>query len=440
MFKGTDANLLVFKYHDFCRYQQSNRSARICFRDDHYFCLCNMTIQRAQCLRFNPYSDKCQHCLSGGHCIRGRIQQEQDFICLCPRCTYGSVCQFSTQLFSFTIDALIIKDVQTQQNLSIVIYIFITVLVFLIGIFSNLCSLLVFIRKNPRQVGVGNYLLFVSIINIISLLLFFIKIIHILFGSAGLLRNNTINLILCKSLSSLLSITVRINYWLISLITIERLSLVIFPTKTTIKKPKVALLLSFITVLILCGMHVHEILYYTIISADPQQINSNAILCVTNFHHRNWSIFNHINVLIHHLVLFIIQLSAITLLIIWAAKSRAKTTSTRATNFSQILKKQFRIQKELYITPAIIILAALPQLIFTSSFACTELNNAWQRYALLIAYLFSFTPQICGFIIFVLPSSSYKTEFNNTAIGRKWHRIKRNNQNDIRTRSSPVTK
>jgi hypothetical protein len=382
-----------------------------------------MIIEHVQCLRFNPNSDKCGNCLSGGQCIRGSLEQEQDFICLCPRCMYGSVCQFSAQLFSFTLDSLIIKDVESQWDLSIGIYVAIISLAFLIGTFNNICSLFVFSRKNPRQVGVGNYLLLVSIVNIISLLLLFVKIIHILLGSAGLLMNNRINLICCKFLSSFLSITVRVNYWLISLITIERLCAVIFPTKITIKKPNIALVLSFITILILFGMHIHEFLYHIIINANPQQINSTAILCVTNFEHQIVSIYNYINVLIHHLVPFVIQIISITLLIVWAAKSRARATSNRTNGFSQILRKQFQTQKELYITPSVIIFAALPQLIFTSSFVCTELNYPWQRYVLLIAYLFSFIPQLCGFVIFVLPSSSYKTEFQKTKIGQILFRL-----------------
>ena len=393
-----------------------------------------MTIEHAQCLHFDPHSDQCRHCLSGGQCIRGSVRRKEDFICLCPRCMYGSVCQFSTQLFSFTLDSLIIKDVQTRRDLSIGIYVCIISLALFSGIFNNVCNLIVFSRKTPRQVGVGNYFLVVSVINLIALTILFSKIIHILLGIAGLLLNSTINLIWCKLLSSLLSITVRINYWLISLITIERLFCVIFPSKIGIKKPKIALLLSSITVLIICGMHVHEFFYYTIVSANPQQINSSAILCVTNFEHRVVSTYNYVNVLIHHLAPFVIQIIAITLLIVWAARSRAKTTSNRTSDFSQILKNQFRTQKELYITPAVIIFAALPQVIFTSSFACTQLNHDWQRYSLLIAYLFSFIPQICAFLIFVLPSSSYKAEFNKTSIGGKLLGFNRNNENKARTR------
>jgi hypothetical protein len=83
-----------------------------------------------------------------------------------------------------------------------------------------------------------------------------------------------------------------------------------------------------------------------------------------------------------------------------------------------MLKKQFRTQKELYITPGIIILSALPQAILSFSLACTQLST-WQRHALLAAFLFSYTPQVLGFILFVLPSSAYKKEFARTLIAKK---------------------
>jgi hypothetical protein len=86
--------------------------------------------------------------------------------------------------------------------------------------------------------------------------------------------------------------------------------------------------------------------------------------------------------------------------------------------FSEVLKKQFETQKELYVTPTIIILSALPQAILTFSFACTELSDL-QRHALLWSYLLSYAPQVLGFILYVLPSTSYKKEFYETFIGKK---------------------
>jgi hypothetical protein len=88
------------------------------------------------------------------------------------------------------------------------------------------------------------------------------------------------------------------------------------------------------------------------------------------------------------------------------------------TTFCEVLKKQFETQKELYVTPAIIILSALLQAIVTFSFACKALTDG-QRHTLLGAYLLSYAPQVLGFIFYVLPSTSYKKEFDETSLGKK---------------------
>jgi hypothetical protein len=128
--------------------------------------------------------------------------------------------------------------------------------------------------------------------------------------------------------------------------------------------------------------------------------------------------YNRVSTVIHYLLPFFIQIITITLLIVLAARSRNKT-SDRKISFCQILIKQFRIQKELYITPMIIILSALPQTILTFSLSCTQLTIL-RRYILLIAYLLSYVPQVLGFILYVLPSTSYKKEFGETLICKKF--------------------
>jgi len=106
----------------------------------------------------------------------------------------------------------------------------------------------------------------------------------------------------------------------------------------------------------------------------------------------------------------------ITLVIILAARSRNKTGNGK-TSFRQVLVKQFHMQKELYLTPMIIILSGLPQTILTFSFACTQLTIL-HRSILLITYLLSYTPQVLGFILYVLPSTTYKKEFSETLIAK----------------------
>jgi hypothetical protein len=183
---------------------------------------------------------------------------------------------------------------------------------------------------------------------------------------------------------------------LTSWVTIDRLLTVIFPTSTTLKIPRLAIGISIATSLCLFCMHIHEIIYYTTIYHP----STHSSICITN----SISIYNRVSTLIHYLLPFSIKIIAITLLIVLAARSRNKAMGGKIT-FRKILIKQFQTQKELYITPIIIILSGLPQTILTFSLSCTQLN-IWHRHFLLIAYLLSYVPQILGFILHVLPSTT----------------------------------
>jgi hypothetical protein len=189
--------------------------------------------------------------------------------------------------------------------------------------------------------------------------------------------------------------------------------MIIFPTSSYLKNPRVSIGISVFTSIVLFGMHVHEIIYYTII----EHLSTGLSICVTNFDSKLISNYNRISTLIHYLFPFFIQVICITLLIVLVARSRMKTAGHRMT-FGEVLKKQFETQKELYVTPTIIILSGLPQTILTFSFACTQLND-FQRHTLLCSYLLSYAPQVLGFILYVLPSTTYKKEFYETFIGKQ---------------------
>jgi hypothetical protein len=157
-------------------------------------------------------------------------------------------------------------------------------------------------------------------------------------------------------------------------------------------------------------MHIHEFIFY-INTKDSIEQN----VCVANFP-EYFSKYNYINILIHHLIPFCIQIMSITLLIIFTARSRSRMTENNNA-FIKALKQQFNNQKELYVTPLIIVLSGLPQIIISSIFSCTNLL-AWQTHLLCITYFLSYTPQILGFVLFVLPSTNYLNEFQQTRISK----------------------
>lgn len=330
-------------------------------------------------------------------------------------------------LMSFTLDSLIVKDVQNQRRLSSGVYLTIGIIIFLFGLFNNYCSLVTFIRPKPRKVGIGNYLLIVSILNQCSLLFLLLKITEIVVGSTGLLFNyESFNLYSCKIVSYLLSVFTRISYWLTSLVSIERCSIVLFPTSFALRRVSVAVALSAIVIVTVCGMHIHELIYYTTI-LDESYRSANITLCATNYVQQFVSIYNRVNVLIHYFVSFLIQFISVTVLIVQTTRHRQRAVDMEAVESRQttcvaIFQKKFQMHKEYYLAPIIIILSALPQAIFSFTYACTELKYEWQRYTLLTTYFLSYLPQMFGFIVYVLPSTAYKEEFQKTLIGRKLFR------------------
>ncbi|CAF1128026.1 unnamed protein product [Adineta ricciae] len=396
----------VYKYHQICRHDIKP----VCFYDEDYFCICQQDHYRAECFIRDIERDSCEKCLSGGKCLQGDLRNPNDFICLCPNCHQGHQCEFSMEAFGVTVESFLI-DYSKQVKIT---YTSIVVFLFLIGLFNNFCSFITFKRSTPRKFTVGNYLLIITFLNQIALFCLFFKFIDITVGN--------INLRSCQIISYFLSVTTRSTYWLTTWIAIDRFLMLIFPTSSYFKNSRISIIFSVITLIILFVMHIHEIIYKTILT----HFSTNSFVCVTNFETNLISTYNRISTLIHYLVPFSIQTICITILIVFAARSRAKVVG-RQTTFTELLKKQFETQKELYVTPMIIVLSALPQTILTFYFACTQLNT-WQQHLLLNSYLLSYVPQVLGFILYVLPSTNYKKEFFHTLIGKnsKWIFSKKN--------------
>lgn len=419
MFNSTTS---IFFYHRICQAKENTSTSLTCFRDWNYLCICDIDYYRVECFGYNRSIDQCSVCLSNGYCLKGELNDKSDFLCLCQRCYHGQMCQYSTEFMSFTLDSLIVKDLQTNRQVSVGIYISAAILIFLFGLFNNVNSFLTFIRPKPRQMVVGNYLLIISVVDQCSLLLLFFKVIHIILGSNGTLYQYTnLNLYSCKSVSYLLSVVTRMTYWLTSLITIERLFLVFFPISSKLKDPRRILVLCILVTLCLFGMHIHEVMYYTII-ADYSDKSLNVTLCVTDYTQSSILNYNRANVFIHYLIPFLIQIISITILIIQVACNRARITGNHQQTFFNLLMRQLKTQKEQYITPSIIVLSSLPQTILSFSYACIELKQSWQRYTLLTTYFLSYLPQMLGYILYVLPSTTYSEEFRQTPIGKRFLR------------------
>ncbi len=256
--------------------------------DESYLCICEGNHSRAECFDYDHNLDQCSSCLSGGQCLK-EDRWRSDFLCLCPRCYYGNLCQFSIEGISFTLDSLI---VQINFVLRIIYSIF-SLVIFVIGGVTNYASITTFKRPNLRKSSIGIYMIILSIISQYSLFSFMMKIILILFDS---LMNN----ISCKIISYMLSVSIRCSFWLTSCIAVERVCYVLFPYDTRLKKPRIATIITLIIFIVVSIMHVHELIFYMkIVDQNGQPA------CVVNFPLK-MRIYDRISVLIHYIVPFCI--------------------------------------------------------------------------------------------------------------------------------------
>jgi hypothetical protein len=391
---------IVFQYHSICQ----NNTEQFCFYDENYLCLCQFDHSRVECFIHNPQLDHCDKCLSGGKCLQNDPTNPNDFVCFCPSCHQGHRCEFNLEAFGSTFDSLLVSSSISVR----VIYLSIIILLFIIGLITNLSSFVTFKRPTPRKFGTGTYLLMVTCFNQLALFCLLGKFIQITFGISSVLS--------CRILSYLLSVFTRSTYWLTSWVTVDRIFIILFPNSLRLKNAHLAIQLTIITLILLLAMHIHEAIFYTTIQNQPTGFS----VCVTDFRTDFVSVYNRVSTPIHYIVPFLIQTISITLLIVLATRSRVRATGPKST-FYQVLKTQFESQKELYITPALVIFSISPQVIITFSFACKDLNEG-QRHMLLCAYLLSYAPQVFGFILYVLPSTSYKKEFGETLIGKKFYK------------------
>jgi hypothetical protein len=113
---------------------------------------------------------------------------------------------------------------------------------------------------------------------------------------------------------------------------------------------------------------------------------------------------------IHFFVPF--SINCISALIIIINTARIRSTAQKKEPYKQMLRKQFQLHKHLLISPIILIILAVPRLIISFLSGC--MKSTQDSWFYLIGYFISFIPPTLNFIIFVLPSETYKKEFIKT--------------------------
>ena len=420
------------KYHLFCR----NRTDFFCFRDEFYVCLCDGDHSRVECFRYDSKLDQCSHCLAGGRCLKG--WETTNFICLCPLCHSGKNCQFNSNSFAFTLEQLFFTDLilKIQQKTTLILLIIIPLLLFLVALPNNLFSVVTFRRQNCLRNGIGQYLLYMSLINQFNLGLLAARSIHIVLNITDVHCTPMVNHYLCKIFNYLLTSSSRMVYWLSSLVAIERVYMTLFLNSRWLNKPKMARRLIAVTVISILISHVHELVFVKSLFGVN---DGHGGMCVIEFPIKSrskWLTFHLIISIMNSIVPLLINICCTTTISYTIAKNkmniRKKSTALGMNEVERSgkisLKTQFYFvlnvfseNKELIIGPAITLvpqLFSLPLFVISFTLYCQNLESSWVRYLLIVSYFTSFIPQLTSFMLYILPSSFYSNEWHETTISQ----------------------
>ena len=442
--------LSPIRYHQICI---QNRT-RLCFRDDVYLCICAENHTRVECFLYDDHLDQCSHCLNGGRCLQSDRRRSSDYLCLCPSCHFGRHCQSSTGSFSFTLDQLFSIDLQESRRETVLpLLIFFSLFTFLLAVPNNLFSFVTLRRRRCLRQGVGHYLLWMSVVNQINLAFLVIRLIHLLVQISDTSPSSISDDVLCKSLNYLLSSSTRLVYWLTSLISIERLYTTVSLRGHWLKQPHIARRLILFIFSVVFVSDLYELFFYKSFSSSIDGQGSICLLQISATDRSRWLTFHLLFLILHSLLPFLINLfSTITICLI-VVKKKINTTQINLSQYftersrsvhvamrvsrldgrvdqSVGMKMRGRLRliadvltenKEFVLGPAITLVPQLFSLpLFISSFLldCRNLDDSWLRHFLIISYWISFTPQWTSFLLYIVPSSLYSSEWRKADLHR----------------------
>ena len=409
-------NPTILRYHSLRRikfYQNICAEKRVfCFYDDDQMCLCNK-FDHVDCFDFNHSLVICKQstCENNGLCIQDEEICHSKSICICQECFYGTRCQFTIQSYVLSLDGIIGQHILRgipllKQPFLIQISAVIVSVMFIIGIVLNIFSILTFKKPKVGDVGCRIYLFSSSIISLLMMFIFLSKFIYLLSTQIILYADQTSAYISCILIEYLIRILPSISDWLNACVAIERTVTIIFNNKfNSSKSIKCAKFVIIIVVFVNIVSSIHDPINRRLVIDDDEDQRA---WCSISFEHKSWlNSYNSSMNLIHFIIPFAINIISAFIIIIRTAYIRSMVR--KKNSYRKHLKKQFNEFKHLIISPCILILLALPRLIISFVYACMKADRT--PYLFLFGYFISYIPTLAIFLIFVLPSRTYKKDF-----------------------------
>ncbi|CAF1534644.1 unnamed protein product, partial [Adineta ricciae] len=353
----------------------------------------------------------------------------QRFIDNSTYCYVGGPCNTQVKGIGLTLDDILRLEVNRNmsiqdQPLSIKISGALSVIMFVVSVVSSLCSFLTFQNQKSRTVGCGLYFLTSSVTSFLTITMFTVKFWFVVGTQISPFVRQSALQVGCKSIECLLKLFFCWDAWLSACAAVERSASVYKGVRFDKEKSKrFARWIIFTLPVLIMGSLIHEPIYRQISKHETMEKTKNnvGIIPTTEIvtHSYAWCVttypqsvqdYNTVILFVHLLGPFLTNLFSSVFIIIASARRRAEAQNRQP--YREHLREQWSEHKQLVISPLVLLLLSTPRLVISLLSGCTDVS----RYAWLYisAYFISFTPSILIFVIFVLPSTSYRSTFKQS--------------------------
>jgi hypothetical protein len=418
IFNETFVNLHLIRrikhYHEPCQRSSLQLS---CFYDEKHFCLCTDFEQQrlANCFEFNfDTQHDCRGqsvCENGARCFPDNSTCPKTSMCVCTECFYGTRCQFTTQGFGLSLDAILGYHIRPHVNLrhqplTVQMSMALVMTMLVLGLVNGILSVITFQIKKLREVGCGLYLFGSSITTLLIMTMLALKFWILVLSQMALITNPSFLSFQCISMDFLVRCCLNMDQWLSACVATERALTVIHGInfRKEISK-RTAKWVIFALILLIISSLIHDPIHRRLINDDDE--DEQRIWCVVSYSTKV-EVFNSAVNIFHFLVPFSINVLSAIVIIVRSARQRERTRPRET--YRERLGQQVQEHKRLLVAPYVLIILAFPRLYI--SFISSCMKSARDPWLYLVGYFMSFAPSMLTFVVFVLPSELYKKEFD----------------------------
>ncbi|CAF0974745.1 unnamed protein product [Adineta ricciae] len=344
-------------------------------------------------------------------------------------CYVGGACNTQVKSIGLTLDDILRLEIKRnmtihEQTFAIRISAAFSIIMLTTGVVSSFSTMLTFQNASSRTVGFSLYLLASSATSLLTITIFSIKFWFVILTQMDTSVSFSVLQGGCKLIETVLKLFFYWDAWLNACVAMERAVSVYKGVGFDKEKSKrFARWIIFILPIAIMGTIIHEPLYRHIfrheitkdVFADEETFTSSVDVtdtlfwCITTYP-QSLQDYNTSILFIHLLGPFSINLLSSLFIIFRSARRRAD--AQRQQTYRQHLREQWKEHKQLVVSPIILVLLSTPRLVISLLSGCIGVSHYTWLY--LCGYFISFTPSILVFIVFVLPSNSYRKAFKES--------------------------